>query len=160
MCQLSKVCSAGLFYIEKCGAFRFSDEQYCRFVKEVEGFCYTQISIRRRNRSKIQLVIVQPCIYAYPVRMAIKQRATALQTSVPCWKPMPQTTRNCALWMSLWMMATPARTLNALRFKGCFRNWSKEPSTAFWSKICPVSVEITLKWDAIWNGFSRSCGSG
>lgn len=43
MCQLSKVCSAGLFYIEKCGAFRFSDEQYCRFVKEVEGFCYTLI---------------------------------------------------------------------------------------------------------------------
>ena len=29
--------------IEKCGAFRFSDEQYCRFVKEVEGFCYTLI---------------------------------------------------------------------------------------------------------------------
>ena len=27
----------------KCGAFRFSDEQYCRFVKEVEGFCYTLI---------------------------------------------------------------------------------------------------------------------
>lgn len=43
MCQLSKVCSAGLFYIEKCGAFRFSDEQYCRFVKEVEGFCYALI---------------------------------------------------------------------------------------------------------------------
>ena len=43
MCQLSKVCSVGLFYIEKCGAFRFSDEQYCRFVKEVEGFCYTLI---------------------------------------------------------------------------------------------------------------------
>lgn len=43
MCQLSKDCSAGLFYIEKCGAFRFSDEQYCRFVKEVEGFCYTLI---------------------------------------------------------------------------------------------------------------------
>ena len=41
MCQLSKDCSAGLFYIEKCGAFHFSDEQYCRFVKEVEGFCYT-----------------------------------------------------------------------------------------------------------------------
>ena len=39
MCQLSKDCSAGLFYIEKCGAFHFSDEQYCRFVKEVEGFC-------------------------------------------------------------------------------------------------------------------------
>ena len=37
MCRLSKNCSAGLFYIEKCGAFRFSDEQYCRFVKEVEG---------------------------------------------------------------------------------------------------------------------------
>ena len=43
MCQLSKDCPAGLFYIEKCGAFRFSDEQYCRFVKEVEGFCYTLI---------------------------------------------------------------------------------------------------------------------
>ena len=43
MCRLSKDCSAGLFYIEKCGAFRFSDEQYCRFVKEVEGFCYTLI---------------------------------------------------------------------------------------------------------------------
>ena len=27
----------------KCGAFHFSDEQYCRFVKEVEGFCYTLI---------------------------------------------------------------------------------------------------------------------
>lgn len=26
-----------------CGAFHFSDEQYCRFVKEVEGFCYTLI---------------------------------------------------------------------------------------------------------------------
>ena len=36
----------------KCGAFRFSDEQYCRFVKEVEGFCYTLISIRKRKHSK------------------------------------------------------------------------------------------------------------
>ena len=43
MCQLSRTCSVGLFYIEKCGAFHFSDEQYCRFVKEVEGFCYTLI---------------------------------------------------------------------------------------------------------------------
>lgn len=31
------------FAPRKCGAFRFSDEQYCRFVKEVEGFCYTLI---------------------------------------------------------------------------------------------------------------------
>ena len=33
----------GLVLHRKCGAFRFSDEQYCRFVKEVEGFCYTLI---------------------------------------------------------------------------------------------------------------------
>ena len=41
----------------KCGAFRFSDEQYCRFVKEVEGFCYTliytkELWIDRRENSK------------------------------------------------------------------------------------------------------------
>ena len=29
-------------------------------------------------------------------------------------------------------MATPARTLNALRSKICSRNWNKGPSTAFW----------------------------
>ena len=34
---------------------------------------------------------------------------------------MPQTTRNCVLWMSLWTMVTPARTLNGLRSKTCFR---------------------------------------
>ena len=45
-------------------------------------------------------------------------------------------------------------------FQGCFRSWSKEPSTAFWSKIYPDSGETILKWDAIWNGFSRSCESG
>lgn len=46
--------------------------------------------------------------------MAIRQRATVLQTSVPCWKPILQTTRNCASWMSLWTMATPAQTLLGL----------------------------------------------
>ena len=142
----------------KCGAFRFSDEQYCRFVKEVEGFCYTLISIHRRKHSKQDTA--QHYICACPVRMVIRQRATALQTSGPCWKPMPQTTRNCVLWMSLWTMVTPARTLSGLRFKGCFRSWSKEPSTAFWSKIYPDSGETILKWDAIWNVFSRSCESG
>lgn len=53
MCQLSKVCSAGLFYIEKCGAFRFSDEQYCRFVKEVEGFCYILEILHERERKAL-----------------------------------------------------------------------------------------------------------
>lgn len=64
--------------------------------------------------------------------MVIRQRATVLQTSVHCWKPMPQTTRNCASWMSLWTMATPARTLNGPRSKTCSGNWSRGPSTAFW----------------------------
>lgn len=65
----------------KCGAFRFSDEQYCRFVKEVEGFCYTLISIRKRKHSKQDTA--QHYICACPVRMVIRQRATALQTSAP-----------------------------------------------------------------------------
>lgn len=41
-------------------------------------------------------------------------------------------TRNCVLWMSLWTMATPARTLNGLRSKTCSGNWNKGPSTVFW----------------------------
>ena len=63
----------------------------------------------------------------YPVKMAIRQRATVLQTSAPCLKPMPQITRNCVLWMSLWTMVTPARTLNGLRSKTCSGNWSRGP---------------------------------
>ena len=66
------------------------------------------------------------------VFLSFPSTAQKLQISAHCWKPMPQTTRNCALWTSLWMMATLARTLNGLRSKGCFRNWSREPSTAFW----------------------------
>ena len=27
---------------------------------------------------------------------------------------------------------TPARTLNGLRSKGCFGNWSRGPSAVFW----------------------------
>ena len=96
---------------------------------------YTRVGLRYIdviNRENLGLEKVGWNTYAYLVRMAIRQRATVLQTSAPCWKPMPQTTRNCVLWMSLWTMVTPARTLNGLRSKTCSGNWNKGLSTAFW----------------------------
>ena len=34
----------------KCGAFRFSDEQYCRFVKEVEELAVVQEELQRKKQ--------------------------------------------------------------------------------------------------------------
>lgn len=41
----------------KCGAFHFSDEQYCRFVKEVEGFCYKELHQRMEEHKNLKKLI-------------------------------------------------------------------------------------------------------
>ena len=63
-----------------------------------------------------------------------KTESDSIANQRTCWKPILQTTRNCASWMMFVTMVTPARTLNGLRSKTCSGNWNKGLSTAFWMK--------------------------
>lgn len=85
------VAEDGLLY---CGSCKTPKEAFFPNGKKLFGRdrhpaeCRCRQATREREHSKIQPDTVQPCTCACLVRMAIRQRATVLQTSVPCWKPI------------------------------------------------------------------------
>lgn len=91
------------------------------------NFCIHRFKCRKTNVCKKLLICDQKCASCHKCNQVCDRFEKEA-----CLKPMPQTTRNCALWTSLWMMVTPARTLNGLRSKTCSGNWSRGPSTVFW----------------------------
>lgn len=65
----------GLVLHRKCGAFHFSDEQYCRFVKEVEGFTVSDVMESGQ-------VVENPMIGAIPSRNEVQRELDDLLMSM------------------------------------------------------------------------------